>query len=413
MTTLQKASELFGRRFGLALDRCAVPDEVLEQIVEPQRVMSARIKIPRKGGPSLFARAWRLCLSDVLGPTKGGVRFHSGVSAESLLSLAARILLKCAVNGLPHGGAAGGVAIDPKLLSNDELEALARGYVRAFADVIGADRDILSPDLGTGAQVMAWMSDELNAIRRRLEPAAINGKPPGGGGIAGRHGATAAGAGIVLRKLFAEWQWDPHELTCAIQGLGAAGGTIAEHLAQPGMRVVAVSDSSGGWYAAEGLDVSEICRSKRGGTPLAKLAIEGATRITSLQALEAPADLVIAAALGGQIDEQVAPKMQCRAIVELANAAVTNEADRYLETRNITVVPDVVVNAGGITVSHLEWVQNRSGRITQEQEVRDQLEARMSDTTGKLLAASKTFGVGLPVAAQILAIEKLKLVYGV
>ena len=388
MRNLEKLSDMFGRRFCAALGKCALPDDVLSDLVEPQRVVRARIKV--SGDSSVTG--WRLCLSDLLGPTKGGVRFHQGVNEANLQSLAARILLKSAVNGLPHGGAAGGIAIDPKRLSQQQLESMAREYVRVFADFIGSDRDILSPDLGTNAKVMAWMSDELNVVRRRQDPAAINGKPPGNGGIAGRHGATAAGALVVLQELFSKWQWQANELTCAIQGLGAAGSTIAEHLAQIGVRVVAVSDSTGGWHAREGLDVREICDSKRSGIPLANLALKKAVRVAPEKVLEAPVDVVIAAALGGQIDQQVAPRMQCRAVVELANAAVTNEADAYLEAHDVTVVPDVVVNAG---------------------DVRDRLRTRMSDTTRKLLAASDEFRVSLATAAQILAIDKLRLAYGV
>ena len=333
MRNLDKLSDMFGQRFCAALAKCALPDDVLGDLVEPQRVVRARIKLSGEGNSS--ATGWRLCLSDVLGPTKGGVRFHQGVNETNLLSLAARILLKCAVNGLPHGGAAGGIAIDPKQLSQQQLELMAREYVRVFADFLGSDRDILSPDLGTNAKIMAWMSDELNVVRGREDPAAINGKPPGNGGIAGRHGATAAGALVVLQELFSKWQWQPHKLTCAIQGFGAAGSTIAEHLAQIGVRVLAVSDSTGGWHANEGLDVREICNSKCSGVPLAKLELKKAARITPEKVLEVPVDLVIAAALGGQIDRQVAPRLQCRAVVEVANAAVTNEADAYLEAHNV------------------------------------------------------------------------------
>jgi glutamate dehydrogenase (NADP+) len=408
-----KAGQLFGRRFTQALGPSPLPEDVLQEITEPQRVVSARLKIARAGAAAVLARGWRLCLSDVLGPTKGGVRFHPGVSHDSLVSLAARILLKCAVNGLPHGGAAGGVTIDPKQLSGAELEHLARAYVRAFADVIGAERDILSPDLGTGAKVMAWMTDELNVLRRRQEPAAINGKPPGNGGIAGRHEATATGAQVVLGEFFAQRGWEPSRLTCAIQGFGAAGGTMAAQFAQSGMRVVAVSDTSGGWHAAGGLDVPALYKAKRAGTPLAAMTVPGATRIAPLQALEVPADLVIAAALGGQIDGELAPRMKCRAVVELANAACTDEADRYFESHDVAVLPDVVVNAGGITVSHFEWAQNRSGRLVPEEEVRSQLRERMRATAGRLLAAAAAHRVALPVAAQILAIDKLRLVYGV
>lgn len=412
MNSIDKATQLFGARFKLALTHCALSDDLLDEIVEPQRIASARIKVSDGDGRKTLTQGWRLCLSDALGPSKGGVRFHPGVNPDNLLSLAARILLKCAVNGLPHGGAAGGVAIDPKVLSKPQLEALARGYVRAFADIIGSDRDILSPDVGTNAKVMAWMSDELNVVGRRLDSAAINGKPPGAGGIAGRHGATALGVGTVLRELMREWQWDPAKTTCAIQGLGAAGGTLAEHLSEAGVRIVAVSDSSGGWHRAEGLDVRQICRQKQDGVSLAAMEPSGARRLTPLQALEAPADLVVAAALGGQVDIAIAQKMQCRAVVEVANAAVTNEADHHFETRGVIVVPDVVVNAGGITASHFEWVQNRSGRIMQEQELRDQLNARMAQTTRRLIDASRSFQVSLSVAAQILAIEKLRAAFG-
>lgn len=409
----ERVTALFGRRFSLALEQCPLPDEVLNEMVEPQRVNIARIKVCRAGQRSILAQGWRLCLSDILGPTKGGVRFHPEVGRDTLLSLAARILVKCAVNGLPHGGAAGGVAIDPKALSAAELESLSRGYVRAFADVIGADRDILSPDLGTSAAVMAWMSDELTVIRRRHEPAAINGKPPSAGGIAGRHAATAVGVGVVLRELFAQWQRDPGKVTCAIQGFGAAGGTLAEHLWQSGIRVVAVSDSSSGWYCAEGLDVAALCRHKRDGLPLARLELPGAAKTAPLQVLEVPADVVVAAALGGQVDGRAASRMRCSTVVEVANAAVTDDADAYFDSHGIVVVPDVVVNAGGITVSHLEWLQNRSGRIVPEQEVRDELESRMVRTVHKLLRSAERFGVPLPVAAQLLAIEKFKLAYGV
>jgi glutamate dehydrogenase (NADP+) len=408
MTAEQRIMELFGGRFSCGLVHCPLPADALAELVEPQRIVSARISVPRAGQSPLLARGWRLCLSDLLGPTKGGVRFHPGVNQDNLLSLSARIFLKCAVNSLPHGGAAGGVAIDPKTLSSGELEGLSRGYVRAFADVIGAERDILSPDLGTGPTVMAWMSDELRTLRMRHEPAAINGKPPGAGGIAGRHGATALGVGVVLRELFARWHWEQANLTFAIQGFGAAGGTLAEYLSQAGMRVVAVSDSSAGWYNASGIDVMRVSTAKRGGVPLSKLDPKGATQITPRQVLEARADVVVAAALGGQVDAQIAQRMQCRAVVEVANSAVTSDADSVLESRCIHVVPDLVVNAGGITASHLEWVQNRTGRIVAEPEVRVELESRMAATAQKLVQTATEFGVTLPVAAQIMAIEKLR-----
>lgn len=404
--------DLFGRRFALALDRRPLPSHVLQEILEPQRVVSSRLKLTRPGGAPEFVQGWRVCLSDAMGPSKGGVRFHPGVTRENLVGLAARILVKCAVNDLPHGGAAGGVAIDPANLNRQQVELLARQYVRAFCDVIGADRDILSPDLGTDAVVMAWMADEFNVIRRRHEPAAVNGKPPGLGGIAGRHGATALGAKVVLQELIAARGWDPGKLTCVVQGLGAAGSTVAEHLWHWGVRVVAVSDSSGGLHCPEGLDVPAICRAKRDGFSAAKQSPVGATRIDPLRVFDVPCDIVVAAALGGQVDVDCAPRMRCRAVVEIANAAVTGEAERYFDTQGVIVVPDVVVNAGGITASHFEWAQNRSGAIEPEAEVLAKLEKRMVGTARRLLAVATETRVTLAVAAQLLAIEKLERVLG-
>jgi glutamate dehydrogenase (NADP+) len=407
-----KAISLYGRRFSIALGYCPLPYPLLADLVEPKRTASARIAVRSNGRPVHKATAWRICLSDALGPTKGGVRFHPDVSADNLLSLSARILLKCAVNDLPHGGAAGGIRIDPKLLSRDELESLAREYVRAFADVIGSDRDILSPDVGTNAQIMSWMSEELNVILRRQDSAAINGKPLGRGGVPGRHEATAVGALTVLKVLLAEWQLAPEDVTCAIQGLGAAGGTLAIQLSRIGVRVVAASDSSGGWYAPHGLDVETVCSAKRDGKPLFSLDLKEARPIPPAGALEVKADLVIAAALGGQVTREIAKRMQCRAVIEIANAAVMSDAEEILEERGISVVPDLVVNAGGITASHFEWVQNRSGRLFAESEILEQLDRRMGATAARLLDTSKDYNVPLSVAAQIVAIDKLKLHYG-
>jgi glutamate dehydrogenase (NADP+) len=303
------------------------------------------------------------------------------------------------------------VAVDPKALSTRELEALSRGYVNAVADLVGADRDILSPDLGTDARVMAWMADQLNLLRRTLEPGAVNGKLPGRGGIPGRHGATAAGAWTVLHAVLEEHDLDPRGLTCAVQGLGAAGGTLATRLVEHGVRVVAVSDSSGGWYRREGLDAGRLVEAKARGQALATLEPGGASPIRPTEALEAPADLVIAAALGGQITAANAGRLSCRLVVEIANAAVSSDAEPILGESGITVVPDVVVNAGGITVSHFEWAQSRQGLRWSADDVSERLEQRMRATARAMLTVAHEAKVALPTAAQILALQRLRAAY--
>lgn len=397
----------FGRRFTDALARVPLSDAILAVLAEPAQVLRARIPLHRDDGRVDHLRAWRLRMADVFGPTKGGVRFHPAVDEPSLVTLAARILVKCAVNELPHGGAAGGVAVDPKRLSPRELEALSRGFVNAVADVIGPDRDILSPDLGTDARVMAWMSDQLTVLRRRLEPAAVNGKLPGRGGIPGRHGATAQGAWTVLNEVCADAGLDLRALTCAVQGLGAAGGTLAVRLAESGVRVIAVSDSSGGWYRQEGLDARALVEAKARGRSLATLEPRGASPIDPAEALEAPADVVIAAALAGVVNADNAPRLSCRFVVEVANAAVASEAEPLLADAGIQIIPDVVVNAGGITASHFEWVQGRHGLAWSEGEVAERLEQRMRTTAQRMLSVAREEKLSLVTASQVLALRRL------
>jgi glutamate dehydrogenase (NADP+) len=410
-TSGSQLAATFGTRFTEALAFAPLPDSTLALLAEPAQVLRTRIPLVRDDGDLTVHTAWRLRMADALGPTKGGVRFHPAVDEPSLAILAARILVKCAVNDLPHGGAAGGVAVDPKALSTRELEALSRGYVNAVADLVGADRDILSPDLGTDARVMAWMADQLNLLRRTLEPGAVNGKLPGRGGIPGRHGATAAGAWTVLHAVLEEHDLDPRGLTCAVQGLGAAGGTLATRLVEHGVRVVAVSDSSGGWYRREGLDAGRLIEAKARGQALATLEPGGASPIRPTEALEAPADLVIAAALGGQITAANAGRLSCRLVVEIANAAVSSDAEPILGESGITVVPDVVVNAGGITVSHFEWAQSRQGLRWSADDVSERLEQRMRATARAMLTVAHEAKVALPTAAQILALQRLRAAY--
>lgn len=398
----------FGSRFVKAMAYESDGTRLEDHLCAPSFSLATRLPLRRDDGSLNFLPAWRIRFPEILGPFKGGVRFHEGVSEASLTTLAARILVKCAANGLPHGGAAGGVRIDPKTLSPRELRELAERYVVAYSDVIGQDKDILSPDLGTNARVMAWMSLQFNSHKRRFEPGAINGKPIEFGGVQGRHGATAKGARIVLERLLRYKHLGFQGLTAAVQGFGAAGGTLALELAEQGVRVVAVSDSSGGWHDSRGLEIKRLLEAKTAGMPLARQEMKGARAISPVGALEVPADLVISAASGGQVSKVNAARLQCRFVVEIANAAVTDEAEEILAQRGIEIAPDIIVNSGGITVSHFEWVQNRSGGTMSGEEVHEQLQSRMRAVADGWLAQADERKVSLTVAAQLLAIRRIK-----
>jgi len=400
----------FGARFTRGLAIAPLPASALRFLVGPSLVCRTRLSFTGLSGLQTV-EAWRLRFGEVFGPCKGGVRFHPGVDEGNLTALAARILLKCAVNGLPHGGAAGGVAVDPSALGAAGRVALARAYVTAYADLIGGDRDILSPDVGTDAGLMAVMSETLDTLRRRFEPAAINGKPPGRGGVPGRHGATARGAFSVLDELLENGTSAEGGaltgVTMAVQGFGAAGSTFALEAARRGARMVAAADSSACLRAETGLPVDALVAFKAGGRAFSTFEHPGVTVVAREDVFTTSADWLVCAALGGAIDGRVAGEVRCGLIVELANGAVDDAGDAVLQSRGVTVVPDVVVNAGGITVSHFEWVVGRTGAPLTAEEVAARLDLRMRETARRLRQTATATGVPLTVAAQLLAIDRL------
>lgn len=408
--TPEAVARWFGSRFTRALDLAPLPAPALRFLSGPSLVCRTRLSFAGDSG-SQTVDAWRLRFGEVFGPCKGGVRFHPGVDEANLTALAARILLKCAVNGLPHGGAAGGVAVDPRKLGAAGRVALARAYVTAYADLIGGDRDILSPDVGTDAGLMAVMSETLDTLRRRFEPAAINGKPPGGGGVPGRHGATARGAFAVLDTLLENGTGPGPAaltgLTIAVQGFGAAGSTFAVEAARRGARIVAAGDASACLHAAAGLPVDMLVASKAGGRAFSTFDHPGVTVAARETVFTPQADWLVCAALGGAVDAPIAAALRCGLVVEIANGAVDDAGDAVLQTRGVTVVPDVVVNAGGITVSHFEWVVGRTGAPLTAEEVAARLDLRMRETARRLRETATAAGVPLTVAAQLLAIDRL------
>ncbi len=400
-------SKLAGPRFASALAGAGVHEEVLERLLLPKSVRRFSLPVRMDQGRLQVFTGWRLVYSDCFGPTKGGVRFHPGTNEEDLTRLAFRLLLKCGVNALPHGGAAGGVQVDAKTLSPRGLEQLARAYLTALGAEVGPDVDILSPDLGTDARVMGWMADQFNAMRGARVPGAINGKPVALGGIPGRPGATARGAWQVLRVFLEDRRQSANGMSFAVQGYGSAGGHLARVLQNNGLRLVAASDSTAGLYCEAGLDAELLWQAREAGTAFRDLQLPGVQAIAPAEVLLAKADLVIPAATAGQVTQAMVPRLQCRMILEIANGPICPEAEEMLVARGIEILPDVVANAGGITMSHFEWAQNRGGALWTAEEAATRLDTRMIATASRMLQVAHDRKVSPAVAAQVLALEQL------
>jgi glutamate dehydrogenase (NADP+) len=394
------------QRLEPAAARSGIDPEALERLRHPKLTTQVAIPLRRDDGSLSILAGYRVRHDDTRGPAKGGVRFHPGVDLAEVSALAFWMTCKCAVVDVPFGGAKGGVAVDPGTLSRLELERLSRAYVRLLAGVLGPDTDIPAPDLGTDEQVMGWMADEYSTLRGRHQPAAFTGKPVGLGGSRGRVEATGRGARDCIRRLAKRQGWDPATMRVAVQGFGNAGLQVSRLLHRDGYQVVAVSDSSGGIYHPTGLDLDAVvdAKAEHGRVPT---AFPGATVLSNAELLELDVDLLVPAAIGGQITAANAGRIRATTVVEVANGPTSPAADAILAARGVIVVPDILANAGGVTVSWFEWVQNRSGLYWSEEEVRDRLGATMAAAFDAVWGVAEEEGVDLRTAAYVLALRRL------
>jgi glutamate dehydrogenase (NADP+) len=389
-------------RLERAADSLGVHPDVMAVLRYPRETLAASLPIRMDDGSITVLKAFRCRYSEVRGPTKGGIRFHSSVTVDEVMALAFWMTMKTAVVDLPYGGAKGGVAVDTKQLSPTELERVSRAYVRAFAEMIDEHRDIPAPDMYTGGIVIAWMADEIAALKRRPMPGAITGKPLQLGGSLGRVTATGDGAFICLEAL-AERLRLGEGATIAIQGYGNAARVFAERAAGAGYRIIAVSDSSGAAHDPAGLDLEALGRHKDETGSVGGFAGE----LDPDDLLTTACDLLVPAALDGVIDVTVAEGLRCKAILEIANGPVSPDADAILEERGIEAVPDILANAGGVAVSYLEWVQNKTGDYWPAEEIERRLTRRMQAATDAVLAKAEAHDTGLRDAAYILALQRL------
>ncbi len=402
------------RRLDEVADLIEVDPEVLERLRHPKSVMEVAIPIRRDDGSLKVFDGYRVRYDDTRGPTKGGIRFHPDVDVSEVKALAFWMTIKCAVVGLPFGGGKGGVVCNPKELSRLELERVSRGFVQALHDVLGPETDIPAPDVYTNAMVMGWMSDEYSRIERRRCPGTFTGKPIELGGSLGRDDATGRGAYYCIKELEVRRGWDPGEVTVAIQGFGNAGQHVAALLHADGYRIVAVSDSQGGIHRDEGFDVPSLVHNKNATRALRAVYCEGsvcqlvdAEVITNEELLELDVDILIPAALEGVITEDNAGRIRARTIIEVANGPITSDADRVLVDAGMTIVPDILANAGGVTVSYFEWVQNRGGLAWSLAEVHERLEEIMRREFAAVHDLATTLGVDLRRAAYAHALTRL------
>ena len=382
--------------------------EVIEQLRYPKETLAATLLVRMDDGSRKGFKAWRCRYDDTRGPTKGGIRFHPAVNLDEVMTLAFWMTFKCAVVNLPFGGAKGGVSVDVKTLSRAELERLSRAYVQVFSRFIGPERDIPAPDMYTNGIVMAWMADEYSTITGHPSPAIITGKPVALGGSLGRDDATGRGGFYVLDHLKEELGVSPEKTRIVLQGFGNASFHCARLLHDDGYRIIGLSDSTSAIYDPDGMNPSEVMEHKNRTKGVAGAPTNGAARqLDNAELLEAECDVLIPAAVENQITEDNAANIKAPVILELANGPVTPAADAILEKNGVAVVPDILANSGGVTVSYFEWVQNKAGYYWPVEEVHSKLRAIIEPETRRIWEVARDKALSMRTAAYVHALERI------
>lgn len=385
-----------------------VDPDVMEKLKYPQETLAASLLVRMDDGSRHSFKAWRCRYDDTRGPTKGGIRFHPSVRLEEVMTLAFWMTFKCAVANLPYGGAKGGVAVDANKLSKAELERLSRAYVKAFSNFIGPERDIPAPDMYTNAMVMGWMADEYSSIVDRPSPAVITGKPLELGGSQGRVDATGRGGYLVLRHLEKDFQITPEETRVIIQGFGNVGYHCACLLHADGYKIVGLSDSRGAIYNPDGLDPHVVKENKdKTGSLIGSLSKSKVKELSNSELLETECDILIPAALENQITEKNADKIQAKIICELANGPISPAADKILNKKDITIIPDILANSGGVIVSYFEWVQNKAGYYWDVSKVHNKLREQLEPETRRVWDIHMECEIDMRTAAYVHALDRL------
>lgn len=390
-------------------------DDVEETLKHPKLSLCVSLPVRMDDGRLKIFTGYRVQYNDTRGPTKGGIRYHPDVSLDEITSLSFWMTIKCAVMNLPFGGAKGGICVNPKDLSRLELERLSRSYIRGIADIIGPKRDIPAPDVYTNATIMGWMADEYTQIKRQQLPGVITGKPVHLNGSLGREAATGRGALHVLQQWLERKKLQPQNLTVAVQGFGNAGYHFARLAHRAGFNIVGIADSKGAIYSKQGLEPQKVMQHKQEHNDLGTMLycdgsvcdLQHYQKISSQELLELDVDVLVVAALENQIDKNNAGNIKAQVILEIANGPVTSEADAILEKNGVVVLPDVLANAGGVTVSYFEWVQNRAGYYWGEEKVNARLEKCITREVRGIFDLSDEKKISLRTAAYLQGVNRI------
>lgn len=397
--------EMALRQFNIAADSLPLKRGIREFLAYPKRELTVNFPVKMDDGSVRVFTGYRVHHSTVLGPTKGGIRYHPDVTLNEIRALAMWMSWKCAVVGLPYGGAKGGVIVNPKELSREELEHLTRRYATEISILMSPEGDIPAPDVGTNPQTMAWIMDTYSMHRGHSTPSVVTGKPLSIGGSQGRIEATGRGVSIAAREAGRSLGMSLAGSKVAVQGYGNVGSVAAYLLADLGCTIVAASDSSGGIYNAKGLDPRAVLKHKERHGSVA--GFPGTDRVTNEELLELPCDVLVPSALEGQINGENAPRIKAKLIVEGANGPITPDADAVLDERKVMVAPDIVANAGGVIVSYFEWVQGLQQFFWTEEEVNQNMERIMVRSFGQVMRTAQEKKVNLRTAGLIRAIDRV------
>lgn len=382
-----------------------IEHDELEILRKPDRVLQVSLPVLMDNGRIKVFDGYRVQYNNIRGPYKGGIRYHPQVSLDEVKSLAFWMAIKCAVADIPYGGGKGGIIVDVKKLSKGELERLTRAYTRGFADFIGPYRDVPAPDVYTTPQVMAWLMDEYSHIKGENTPAVVTGKPVEIGGSLGRDTATSLGGFYVFEQVLAKLKLKKDKISIAVQGFGNVGMNFALIAFHAGYKIVAVSDSKGGIYDPEGLNIEEVLSHKQ--TVGSVVDFNGLKNITNNQLLELPVKVLVPAALENVVHEKNAGRVKAEVILELGNGPVTPEGEAKLEKKGVLIVPDVLANSGGVIVSYFEWVQNLRHYYWEQAKVEGSLEKQITNAFKKVWQAKEQQGCNMRTAAYMVAVERL------
>lgn len=398
--------ESMKQRFDQAAKIIGLDESDYNVLIAPQKAVIVNIPVTMDDGKVKVFEGFRVVHNANLGPSKGGIRYSMDVHLDEVKALAAWMTWKCAVVGIPYGGGKGGIKCDPRSMSKGELERLTRSYTDLMVNVFGPDKDIPAPDMGTGQQEMAWIMDEYSKLVGHSSPAVVTGKPIVLGGSLGRVEATGRGVMVSTRAALGKLGISPIGATCAVQGFGNVGSISAKLIAQQGLKIVAISDVSGAYHNAEGINIEEAIAYRDGNNGTLE-GFKNASKITNAELLELEVTVLVPAAMEDQITEENASRIKAKIIVEGANGPTSASADAILNEKGILVVPDILANAGGVTVSYFEWVQNRLGYYWTEERVYRRADRVMKTAFESVYAASLKYNIPMRIAAYAVSIQRV------